>query len=303
MPCQPGRDAVWCRVTDGPRRSGLLERLDVERLDRDLFRGTSPQDGRPRVFGGQVAAQALAAAARCIEDPALRVHSLHAYFLRPGDPSRPILYEVDRMRDGRSFQSRRVVAAQGGEAILHMSASFHREEVGLDHTVSMPDVPPPEAVPSSDALIAAKAATDPFYRFLSKLERPLLVHDVEVNEPSAPSKRPGPHHVWLRAREELPDDPFFHSCVLAYASDLTLAEASLRVHGRTWFDPRLVVASLDHAVWFHRAFRADEWLLYQTESPTTSGSRGLNLGRIFQRGTLVASVAQESLMREGPPAG
>ena len=279
----------------------LLERLDLERIDRDLFRGLSPEDGRPRVFGGQVAAQALVAAVRTVEDR--RVHSLHAYFLRPGDPKTPILYEVERIRDGKSFTTRRVVAIQEGEAIFSMSASFQRDEDGPSHQRPMPEAAPPESVPSTDELIAAAAreSKDPIFHFLERLERPIVVHDLDPTDPRRPERRTGEHVVWFRARGELPDDPLLHQCVLTYASDLTLLDASLRQHALTWFDPSLQVASLDHAIWFHRPFRADRWLLYVTESPTTSGSRGLNLGRVYtHEGTLVATVAQENLMRVVP---
>jgi acyl-CoA thioesterase-2 len=276
----------------------LLERLDLERLDRDLFRGESPQDGRPRVFGGQVAAQALVAAVRTVEGR--RCHSLHAYFLRPGKSERPIIYEVDRIRDGRSFTTRRVVAIQDGEAIFNMSASFQIDEGGLDHHAPMPDADAPLSVPSNAERTKERAATgDPFYRFLDRLERPIEIRDLDPNDPRSPVIKAGPHQVWFRASEgPLPDDPLLHQCVLTYASDLTLLGASLRQHGVTWLDSKIQVASLDHAVWFHRPFRADGWLLYVTESPSASGARGMNLGRIFtEAGVLVASVAQEGLMR------
>ncbi len=279
----------------------LLERLDLERLDRDLFRGYSPDDGRPRVFGGQVAAQALVAAVRTVEGR--MVHSLHAYFLRPGDPKIPIIYEVDRIRDGRSFTTRRVVAVQEGEAIFTMAASFQKEEEGHSHQVPMPDAAPPESVPSTDERIreAAKQSPHPIFRFLERLERPIVTHDLDPIDPRAPRQRTGEHLVWFRATSELPDDPLLHQCVLTYASDLTLLDSSLGEHALTWFDPALQVASLDHSIWFHRSFRADRWLLYVTQSPSTSGARGLNLGRIYtQDGTLVASVAQENLMRLVP---
>lgn len=276
----------------------LIERLDLERLDRDLFRGHSPSDGRPRVFGGQVAAQALVAAMRTVQGR--HAHSLHAYFLRPGDPSRPILYAVDRIRDGRSFTTRTVKALQEGEAIFHMTVSFQVMEGGLDHHWPMPDAAPPESVPSVSELIrrAAEESGDPIYRFLDRLERPIIVHDLDPVDPRSPHARKGPHMVWFRADGELSDDPLLHQCVLTYASDYTLLDASLHVHGKTWFDPRIVAASLDHAIWFHRPFRADRWLLYVTESTSTSEARGMNLGRIYtQDGLLAASVAQESLMR------
>lgn len=276
----------------------LIERLDLERLDRDLFRGYSPDDGRPRVFGGQVAAQALVAAVRTVEDRV--VHSFHSYFLRPGDPKIPILYEVDRIRDGRSFHTRRVVAIQEGEAIFSLAASFQTEEEGYEHQAPMPPTPPPESVPPVDELVKRAAAEtgDPIYRWLDRLERPIVVHDLDPQDPRKPHQRTDPHCLWMRARSALPDDPLLHQCVLTYASDLSLLDASLGQHALTWFDPKLQVASLDHTIWFHRRFRADEWMLYVTESPSTSGARGLNFGHVYtQAGTLVATVAQENLMR------
>lgn len=279
----------------------LLERLDLERIDRDLFRGFSPDDGRPRVYGGQVAAQALVAAVRTIEHR--NVHSLHSYFLRPGDPKKPILYEVDRIRDGHSFATRRVTAIQEGEAIFSMAASFQKDERGYEHQVPMPAAAPPTSVPSTEELVhqAAQETNHPIFRFLERLERPIVVHDLDPIDPRKPEKRTGEHLVWFRARGELPDDPLLHQFVLTYASDLTLLDSSLRQHGLTWFDPTLQVASLDHAIWFHRPFRADQWLLYVTESTTTTGARGLNFGRIYtEAGALVATIAQENLMRVVP---
>jgi acyl-CoA thioesterase-2 len=278
----------------------LLERLDLERLDRDLFRGFSPDDGRPRVFGGQVAAQALVAAVRTIEDPDRAVHSLHSYFLRPGDPKVPIIYEVDRIRDGRSFTTRRVVAIQNGEAIFNMAASLHKDEPGPDHEVQAPDVPPPESVPSMDELLrrAFEKTGQPIFQFLERLENPILIHDLDPFNPLDPKPRKGPHAMWWRSRGALPGDRLLHQCVLTYASDFSLADAALNYHGETWLDPEMLVASIDHAVWFHRPFRADEWMLYVTESPSAQGARGMNFGRIYTReGTLAASVAQECLMR------
>lgn len=277
--------------------SKLVARLDLERLDRDLFRGYSPDDGRARVFGGQVAAQALVAAVRTA--PADRaVHSLQSYFLRPGDPKVPIIYQVDRIRDGRSFNTRRVVALQDGEAIYNMATSFQAAEEGLSHQEPMPLAPPPESVPSWDELIRERADSNPIFKVLERLESNIEIRDLDPADPLHPKKREGPHLVWWRARERLPDDHLLHQCVLTYASDYTLLDASLHRHARTWLDPEMMVASIDHVIWFHRPFRADDWLLYTTDSPSTSGGRGLNLGRIYsQDGTLVASVAQESLMR------
>ncbi len=277
--------------------SSLASRLDLERLDRDLFRGYSPDDGRPRVFGGQVAAQALVAAVRTVA-PDRPVHSLQSYFLRPGNPKVPIVYQVDRIRDGRSFATRRVVAVQDGEAIYNMAASFQVTEEGLSHQEPMPEAPSPESVPSYRELIRRKAHDHPVFKVLEQLESHIDIHDLDPVDPLQPRHRDGPHLVWWKACERLPDDPLLHQCVLTYASDYTLLDASLHRHAKTWLDPQMMVASIDHVIWFHRPFRADEWLLYSTDSPSASGARGLNLGRIFsQDGTLVASVAQESLMR------
>lgn len=277
--------------------SSLVSRLDLERLDRDLFRGYSPADGRPRVFGGQVAAQALVAAVRTVEADR-PVHSLQSYFLRPGDPKTPIIFQVDRIRDGRSFNTRRVVAVQNGEAIYNMAASFQVAEEGLSHQEPMPQAPPPESVPSWDELIEARAHESPVFKALGQLERNIVIHDLDPVDPLKPRTREGAHLVWWKARERLPDDLLLHQCVLTYASDYTLLDASLHRHAKTWLDSQMMVASIDHVIWFHRPFRADEWLLYTTDSPSASGARGLNLGRIYsQDGTLVASVAQESLMR------
>jgi acyl-CoA thioesterase-2 len=279
--------------------TALRPLLDLEPLDRDLFRGKSPDEGRDRVFGGQVAAQALVAAVRTVEHGVC--HSFHSYFLRPGDPKRPILYAVDRIRDGRTFTTRRVNAIQNGEAIFTMIASFQTEESGLEHQAPMPTAPPPESVPSIEQLLemAAKTSSDPMLQFLAKLERPITVHDLDPIDPRAPRKREGTHLVWFKAKDALPDDPLLHQCVLTYASDYTLLDASLHVHGRTWFDRKLQVASVDHSIWFHRRFRADDWLLYATESLTTAGARGMNKGLVFKAdGTHVATVMQENLMRE-----
>ncbi len=279
----------------------LLKRLELEELDKNLFRGLSPQDGRPRVFGGQVAGQALVAACRTVDDrPA---HSLHSYFLRPGDPSIPIIYEVDRIRDGRSFTTRRVVGIQHGEAIFNMSVSFQRPEDGLEFQVSMPDTPAPEQVPSHDErLEAAYAKTkSQLFEFLLKMERPVEQRDADPVDIMNPKPHRGTHRIWFRARtqhQRLPDDLLTHQCVLTYASDLSLLDNCLFVHGLSWLNPKLKAASLDHAVWFHRPFRADDWLLYVMECTSTSAARGLNHGRIYTAaGELVASVAQESLMR------
>ncbi len=276
----------------------LLHRLDIETLDRDLFRGKSPADGRPRVFGGQVLGQALVAASRTVEAGRI-AHSLHAYFLRPGDPSIPILYEVDRIRDGRSFTTRRVRAIQRGEAIFSVSVSFQVDEPGLEHQAPMPEAPPPLSLPSNEERMQKLQHTHArLFEFLLHLERPIEQRDADPLDPLAPRPHTGLRRIWFRAHGTLPDDPMLHQCVLAYASDLSLLDSALFHHGVTWFDPRLIAASLDHAIWFHRPFRADAWLLYAMESPSASGARGFNLGRVYSEdGRLVASVAQEGLMR------
>jgi acyl-CoA thioesterase-2 len=281
----------------------LLSLLDLEPLEHNLFRGRSPQSGWQRVFGGQVIGQALVAAARTVEGRL--AHSLHAYFMRPGDPKVPIIYDVDRIRDGKSFNTRRVVAIQHGEAIFSMSASFQVEEGGLDHQIAMADVPMPETLPSEADLKALfLGSAPPVVRRYWERERPIEVRPVDLRhyvsrEPLEPVQR-----VWVKTTHPLPDDPDIHRCVLAYASDMTLLDTALFSHGRTLFDPDLQVASLDHALWFHRPFRADEWLLYAMDSPSTSGARGFTRGSLFSRdGTLIASVAQEGLLRIRPPEG
>jgi len=279
-----------------PVVDGLVRLLDLEQIEVDIFRGTGPAVALQRVFGGQVAGQALVAAGRTV--PADRpVHSLHAYFLRAGDPAAPIVYLVDRLRDGRSFTSRRVVAVQHGKAIFSLSASFQRVEDGLDHQDDMPAVPAPETLPTLAERYAPYAdQLDVFAR----LPRPIDVR--YVDDPPfvlrAAGQRGGSHtRVWLRADGVLPDDPLVHVCALTFASDLTLLDSVLSTHGVSWAaDVR--GASLDHAMWFHRAFRADEWLLYESESPSASGGRGLATGRIWSRdGRRVASVVQEGLVR------
>jgi acyl-CoA thioesterase-2 len=276
----------------------LLGILDLERLEHNLYRGRSPQVGWQRVFGGQVIGQALVAACRTVENR--QPHSLHAYFLLPGDPKVPIIYEVDRIRDGRSFTTRRVVAIQHGHAIFSMSASFHAEEPGFDHQVPMPDVPPPETLPGEAELKAGvmPLMPDPVRAYYEK-ERPIELRPVEFDRYSSRMPREPRFNVWIRATGRLPDDPAIHQCVLAYASDMTLLDSSLIAHGRTVFERSIQAASLDHALWFHRPFRADEWLLYSQDSPSASGARGFSRGLIFTRdGVLVASVAQEGLVRE-----
>ncbi|MEU3746253.1 MULTISPECIES: acyl-CoA thioesterase [Streptomyces] len=276
----------------------LLDLLDLERIEQDIFRGESRPSIVPRVFGGQVAAQALVAAGRTV--PADRLaHSLHAYFLRAGDPGAPIVYTVDRIRDGRSFTTRRVVAVQHGQPIFHLSASFQTYEEGLDHQVDMAPAPDPESLPTpaemlprhlprevADRLIEARAAVD-----LRYAETPPWG---TVGTPREPRSQ-----VWFRTNGKLADDPLLHVVLATYVSDMTLLDSVLLAHGRGgWAVGDVVGASLDHAMWFHRPFRADEWLLYDQESPTASGGRGLGQARIYtQDGRLAISVIQEGVVR------
>jgi len=272
----------------------LVKLLDLEPIEVNIFRGLSPDENRQRVFGGQVAGHALVAAARTVTGDRA-VHSLHAYFLRPGDPTRPILYEVDRIRDGKSFTTRRVVAIQHGQAIFNLQASFHVHEAGLDHQSEMPDVPDPESLPDFRARMAPyKEALGDWY------DRPRPIDSRYVDE--VIHTRRGPRdprqQVWLRADGLLPNDPVLHACVVTYASDMTLLDTTLLAHGVVWHDTNVQMATLDHAMWFHRPFRADEWLLYDQVSPSSSGSRGLAAGSIFtQDGRLAVSVMQEGLIR------
>jgi acyl-CoA thioesterase-2 len=276
----------------------LLRILDLEPLEHNLFRGRSPEDGWQRVFGGQVLGQALVAATRTVEADR-KAHSLHAYFLRPGDPGVPIIYEVDRIRDGKSFTTRRVVAIQHGHAIFSMSVSYQVEEAGLDHQTPMPKVPSPDDLMSEEELKKQflEAASEPMKGYWRR-ERPIEIRPVSLRHYISREKLEPVQYSWFRTTGKLPDDPAVHKCVLAYASDMMLLDTSLYPHARTLFDRDLQVASLDHALWFHRPFRADEWLLYQQDSPSASGGRGFNRGAIFTRdGTHIASVAQEGLIR------
>ncbi len=276
----------------------LLDILDLKPLEADRFQGRSPTIGWPRVFGGQVVAQALVAATRTV--PATRPpHSLHAYFLLGGDPKVPIDYEVERIRDGGSFTTRRVVAQQHGRAIFAMSVSYHAEETGVAHQLPMPDVPPPEVLPDARAAVRAggMGIPAPVLAYFAR-ERPIELRPVELERYLRREAREPRFHVWFRAAETLPDDSAIHQAVLAYASDMTLLDATLVAHGQTVFDGAIQAASLDHALWFHRPFKADEWLLYSQDSPNAGGARGFARGLIFSRdGTLVASVAQEGLIR------
>ena len=276
----------------------LIEILDLEPLEVNLFRGRSPDESRQRIFGGQVAGQALVAAGRTVERGS--THSLHAYFLRPGDPTTPIIYEVDRIRDGRTFTTRRVSAIQHGKAIFHLSASFQPDEPGPEHQMTMPEAPDPETVPSFEERVA-KIPTEKLpedVRQWIRRERPIEVRTVGRGSPFDHTKRPPEQLAWIRARGTLPDSLLLHQCIVAYASDMTLLDTITLPHGIVWADGRYAMASLDHAMWFHRAFRADEWLLYAQESPIAHGARGFATGRLFTRdGTLAVSVAQEGLLR------
>jgi len=277
----------------------LLELLDLERIEQDLFRGRPPNERRQRVFGGHVAGQALIAAGRTVEDRA--VHSLHAYFLRPGDPKVPIVYQVERTRDGRSFATRRVTAIQHGRPIFALSASFHVEESTFDHQRAMPDVPAPEALPDWQVamrrVIAERGESARKHLEWVERDRPIESRHVELMDYFGGRQAPR-SDIWIRARGRLPDDPLLHRCVVAYASDMTLIDTAARPHPIELLSDESENASLDHAMWFHRPFRADEWLLYSQESPNMSGARGLTIGHFFRRdGALVASVVQEGLFR------
>ncbi len=284
---------------DGAKASlaELLALLDLERVEDDIFRGVSPKDRWQRVFGGQVLGQALVAATRTVADRVC--HSLHAYFLRPGDPRVPIVYEVDRSRDGQSFTARRVVAIQHGKPIFTMSASFQVAEHGLEHQSSMPDVPDPDSLKSerewrADILNDIPEHIRPWFL----RPRPIEFRPVDPVNRFADAKHPPHQALWFRAVGPLPDDIALHQCVVAYASDMTLLDTSLLPHGLTLYTGTLQTASLDHAMWFHRPFRADEWLLYVQDSPSASSARGFNRGAIYRRdGVLAASVAQEGLIR------
>jgi acyl-CoA thioesterase II len=274
----------------------LLQLLDLERLEINLFRGLSRDIGSPQVFGGQVLGQALMAASRTVE-PERAVHSLHSYFLRRGDFDAPIVYEVDRSRDGASFTNRRVVAIQHGQQIFHLSASFQLPEEGPDHQVEAPPVTPPEELPDLTATVRRRLQDlpDQRRRFWER-DRPFEFRSVEAIDDGRP--RPGVRHIWFRLAGQCPDDAVLHRCLLAYVSDFHLLETATLPHGLSFHTGHVLLASLDHGMWFHRPFRIDDWLLYALISPSSSGARGMAFGRVFDRaGRLVASTAQEGLMR------
>lgn len=275
----------------------LVRLLTLERLEINLFRGESRDMGSPQVFGGQVLGQALVAASATIDSRV--VHSLHAYFLRRGDFSAPIVYEVDRARDGNHFSTRRVVAVQHGEQIFNMSASFQEPEQGLEHQAAMPDVPGPDALPDVKVYFQQLLPGLP-ERLRLWLERksPFELRPVQKPAFLTPGPQPPQKQVWFRALDRLPDDDALHRSLLAYAADFNLLDTAMRPHGVTMATPKLAIASIDHAMWFHHPARVDEWLLYATDSPSASGARGLARGSIYRAdGLLVASTAQEGLMR------
>jgi len=277
----------------------LLDLLELEQLEVDLYRGRQPDTAMQRVFGGQVAAQALRASCNTI-DGGLAVHSLHSYYLRPGDTAVPIIYDVERIRDGRSFSTRRVVARQHGKSIFYLTASFHIDEIGFDHQDTMPPVADPEDCPSMGDLFRAVTgrADDRSW------EREWAALDARYAADSRPGgalegkNEPARTQIWVRAAGKVPDDRVTDTCVLTYASDLTLLGVSLVPHGLIITSREISPASLDHSMWFHRPFRADEWMLYDQHSPSASGARGFAFGKVFSRdGALIASVAQEGLIR------
>ncbi|SOD73445.1 acyl-CoA thioesterase-2 [Jatrophihabitans sp. GAS493] len=281
----------------GTGLDGLLHLLDLEKIEENIFRGLSPKIDQQRIFGGQVAGQALIAAGRTV-DADRPVHSLHSYFIRPGDPTTPVIYTVDRVRDGRSFATRRVLAVQHGEPIFSLSASFQLEQGGIDHQSVMPDVPSPASLPSVEHW------QDEFPGLKEAMSRFTIPIDIRyVDDPPWVQRGKGPrganpHRVWMRANGYLPNDPLVHVCAMTFASDITLLDSVLVHHGLAWRLDPIALASLDHAMWFHRPFRADEWFLYTTESPTASGGRGLATGQMYsQDGRLLASVVQEGVVR------
>ena len=274
----------------------LVDLLDLEPIEVNIFRGKSPDENRQRVFGGQVAGQALVAAARTVDETDRQVHSLHAYFLRPGDPGKPILYQVDRLRDGRSFTTRRVIAIQHGKVIFNLQASFHTVEPGPDHQIKGPSgVPDPETLPDfKERMAPYKDIIGEWY----DRPRPIDLRYVD-SDPFAREGNPSlGQRVWMRADGRLPDDPVLHTCIATYASDFTLLDTTLLPHGLSWNSKGVQMASLDHAMWFHRPFRADEWMLYDQYSISTSNARGLAGGSIYTAsGELAVTVIQEGLIR------
>lgn len=276
----------------------LLTLLDLEQLEQGVFRGQSEHLGLPQVYGGQVLGQALSAAKNTVSEDR-QVHSFHSYFLRPGDPHKPIDYDVENLRDGVSFSTRRVKAMQFGRPIFYLTASYQIEEEGFNHQATMPEVPSFDSLLSEQALIQKmaqglpKMVVDTFGR-----TRPIEVRPVDPVNPLAPESKPAKQYLWIKATGAMPDDPRIHQYVLAYASDWGFLTTAMKPHGISILTPRMKVATIDHSMWFHRPFRMDEWLLYAIDSPTASGARGFVRGEIYnQKGELVASAVQEGLMR------
>jgi acyl-CoA thioesterase-2 len=284
-----------------PRVAELVSLLQVERLEHNLFRGISADIGSPAVFGGQVLGQAVMAAGATVQGRTL--HSLHAYFLRPGDKNAPIVYDVDRIRDGGSFTTRRVVAIQHGQAIFNFAASFHAPEPGPEHRAPMPQRPPPESLVDQAELRRRRPGheNEPL-RFPLHDDMPVEIRPVQVFDPFKPEPRPPFAQWWMRAADRLPDDPVLHQAMLAYASDFGFVRTAMLPHGLTFFQPNVQCVSLDHAMWFHDSFRFDEWLLHDTDSPAAHAARGFVRGSLYTAdGRLVASAAQEGLIRLRAP--
>lgn len=281
----------------------VIDLLDLEQIEVNMFRGVSPAEGWQRVYGGQVIGQALVAASRTVEDESRVAHSLHGYFLRPGDTTIPIVYSVDRIRDGKSFNTRRVVAIQRGKAIFSMSASFQVMEDGLHHQMTMPEALPPEECPTQQELREKYIDDVPTEYRRNLIDRPDPIemrYQDGIND-FKPGKMAPHQRVWIRAVDRMPGDVRLHQCLLAYASDMTLMDNGLRPHGIGWTDERLQTASLDHSMWFHEPFRIDEWLLYYQDSPHSGHARGFNRGSFYtEDGRLIASATQEGLMRLHP---
>jgi acyl-CoA thioesterase II len=295
---KPDPSASDTSASDPSALDRLVSLLDLEHIEDNVFRGPHTDENRLRTFGGQVAAQALVAAGRTVPEDK-PVHSLHAYFLRPGDPHRPTVYMVDRIRDGRSFATRRVVAVQHGEPIFNLSASFHKYEEGPAHHRPMPKAPDPESLPTFLERYADYSHLD-----WVKMPRPIDTRTTTPPMRGRRTRKADPRQqVWLKPEGKLPDDPLLHACIVAYASDMTLLDSILLAHNLSWEDGTMMGMSLDHAMWFHQPFRADQWLLYDQESPVAFGARGLARGEIFtQAGELVVSVVQEGMIRPVKPA-
>lgn len=278
----------------------VLDLLDLEQIEINMFRGVSPAEGWQRVYGGQVIGQALVAASRTVEDPSRVAHSLHGYFLRPGDTTIPILFTVDRIRDGKSFNTRHVVAVQRGRAIFSMSVSFQVTEEGLHHQIDMPaGIKPPEECISQEELRKANVDKIPEeFRANFLRPQPIEMRFQEIYNDFDPEPGPPYLNVWIRATDTMPDDLRLNQCLLAYASDMTLMDTSVRPHGIAWTNEKFQTASLDHAMWFHEPFKTDEWLLYTQDSPHSGHARGFNRGSFYtQDGRLIASATQEALIR------